>query len=140
MKTKVIVAALVVTMLVPVLYAAEDVVLVGNPSIKELTLTEKEIKKIFLGKKIAWDDRTKIVIALQKAPAVHSAFLIRYIHQSPSMFANLWKRQVFTGKVASPKYLPNNQEMIRFISETKGAIGYVSSGTNVDAVKTFRLR
>ncbi len=140
MKIKAIVVVMVATMIVPAISAVEDVVLIGNSSIKDTVLTEREVIKIFLGKKIAWDDNTRTVVAFQKKPAVHNAFLKRYIHQSPSMFANFWKRQIYTGKVSSPKYVTNDQEMIRYVSETEGAIGYVSISTGLDVVKTIRVR
>lgn len=140
MKLKVIVAAMTFFMLVPVLSAAEDVVLIGNPSVQESTLSKKDVGKIFLGKKIVWDDKSRIVITLQKNPATHNAFLKKYIRKSPSRFAGLWKRQIFTGKVIEPKTFESDKEVVQYVSETKGALGYVSAKTNLENVKKISVK
>lgn len=140
MKIRVIVAAMAFILFAPVLSVAEDVVLIGNPSVKATTLQEKDVSKIFLGKKIVWDDKTRIVIALQKNPAIHNAFLKEYIHKSPSRFASLWKRQVFTGGMLAPKTFESDKGVVKYVSETKGAIGYVSAETNLENVKTISVK
>lgn len=131
---------MVAMMLIPTNSAAEDVVLIGNSSIKQSTLNKKDVIRIFQGKTIAWSDKNRIVIVFQKDPIVHNAFLKKYIHQNPSIFVNLWKRKIFTGKVAFPEYVQNDREMIGYVSRTRGAIGYASAGRDLDAVKTFRVR
>ncbi len=139
MKIRVIAAAMVYFLFFPVLSEAKDVLIIGNPSVKAGKLTKRDVSKIFLGKKIAWDDNTRIVIALQKNPAIHKAFLKEYIHKSASRFASIWKRKIFTGMIA-PKTFESDDEVVRYVSETKGAIGYVSANTNVDDVKTISIK
>lgn len=140
MEIKVIVAALVAVMLVPVLAAAGGVMVIGNPSVPATTLSELDIIYIFLGDKTAWDDGKKITFVIQEDSAAHKTFLKEYISISPAQFANYWKKRVFTGKGSSPQSLKNDQEMIKFIGETKGAVGYVSSGTILNNVKTISVR
>ncbi len=140
MKIRLIAAVIVAVMLSPVLSAAEDVVLIGNPSIPESTLTKYEVNNIFLGKKIAWADQTKIIFAIQETSDVHKAFCKAYLNKSPSHFSNYWKKKLFSGKGLQPKVLSGDQEMIEFVSVTKGAVGYVSSNTPLDKVKTIRIK
>lgn len=140
MKLSVIVAAMIIVMFSPVLSQAENVVLIGNPSVKTSTLSSKDVSKIFLGKKITWDDGTKITIVLQKNKTLHSEFLKEYVHKSPPMFASYWKRQVFTGKVVEPIALGSDQAVIEYVLETIGAVGYVSTSANLDKVKTISVK
>jgi ABC-type phosphate transport system substrate-binding protein len=140
MKLLVIVAGLVTVMLFPALSSAGDVVLIGNLSIRESTLSQKDINYIFLGKKSNWDDGTKIKIAVQTDKNLHKLFLKKYIGKSPTQFATYWKKMVFTGKGSSPLAHDNNRKMINFVSETKGAIGYVSTDSNLDNVKTISVK
>lgn len=140
MRIKVIVTAAIVLLLIPIFAAAGNLTLIGNSSVTASELTKKDVGKIFLGKKIVWDDKTKIVIALQKNPAAHDLFLEKYMRKSPTLFANYWNRQIFTGKVKAPNTFENDQEVLKFVSETKGAIGYVSSGTNLKNVKIISVK
>ena len=140
MKIRLILAAIVAIWLVPAFSMAQDVIPIGNSSVKVSSLTQREITNIFMGKKIAWDDKTKIVLFFQKDPIVHNAFLKKYIHKNNFIFERLWKRLVFTGKVKLPKYLESDTEMIEHVSTTKGAIGYVSAGTRLDNVKTITVK
>lgn len=137
MKILVIIAVTFAVMLCPVLTVAGDLIFIGNPSITASTLTKDDISKIFFGKKIEWKDKSKIIIAFQKNPAIHNLFLKKYIHQSPSRFANFWKRQIFTGKVSTLNRFNSDEEVVKFISETKGSIGYVSPDAKLDNVKTI---
>ncbi len=140
MKIRLILVAIVVIWLVPAFSMAQDVTFIGNSSVKASSLTQKEILKIFMGKKIAWDDKTKIVIFFHKDPVVHNAFLKNYIHKSSSIFDRVWKRQVFAGKSKLPEYLESDTDMIEHVSATKGAIGYVSVDADLSNVKTIRVR
>lgn len=140
MKIKIIVAALVAVMLAPVLALAGGVVVIGNASVPTSALSRQDISNIFLGNKTAWDDGGKITFVIQKDSAGHEIFLKEFIGKTPSQFANYWKKQVFTGKGSSPQSLDSDQEMIKFVGETKGAVGYVSSGVGLNNVKTISVR
>lgn len=140
MKIRVIVAAMVAVMLVPVLSIAGDVLIIGNPSVTASFLSEKELSKIYLGKKTAWGDGTKIVFVIQKNSDTHKAFLKEYVHKSPSQFDRHWKKLVFTGKGSSPQAFDSEKALIKFVSDTKGAIGYVSTDSNLENVKTISVK
>lgn len=140
MKIRVIITAVVAVMLIPVFSMAGDVVIIGNPALPTATISKKEIIRIFLGKKIVWADKTKIVIALRKNSDTHKAFLKEYIHKSPTQFAGIWKQRIFTGMGSSPKTFDGDKETVKYVSETKGAVGYVSTGTGLDNVKTISVK
>ena len=140
MKTRVIITAAVAVMLIPAFSMAGDVVIIGNSTLPTSTISKKEIIRIFLGKKIVWDDKTKIVITLRKNSDTHRAFLKEYIHKSPTQFAGIWKRRIFTGMGLSPKTFDSDKETVKYVRETKGAVGYVSTGTSLDDVKTINIK
>ena len=140
MKIFMIVAAALAVIFSPVPSKAESVVLIGNPSIKTDTLSGKDVNKIFLGKKITWDNGTKIIIVLQKNQTTHSEFLKEFIHKSPPMFASHWKQKIFTGKVVEPITFDSDKEVVEFVGETIGAVGYVSTHAILDKVKPISVK
>lgn len=140
MKIRLIAAATVAFLLIPVLSVAGDVVIIGHPTVPVSTLTKYEISNIFLGKKSVWSDSTKISFGIQKKNAVHKKFCKEYLNKSPSLFANYWKRKLYSGKGLSPHILDGDQAMIKFVAETTGAVGYVSKNTPLDKVKTISVK
>jgi ABC-type phosphate transport system substrate-binding protein len=47
---------------------------------------------------------------------------------------------VFTGKGSMPKTVSSDAEVAAYVAKTKGAIGYVSSGTNAEGTKTLDVK
>lgn len=140
MKIRLLAAAIVAVLLTPVLSAAGDVVIIGHPSVPVSTLTKYEVSNIFLGKKSSWSDKTKISFGIQKNTSIHKIFCREYLNKNTSQFANYWKRKLYSGQSLSPHISDGEQEMIKFVSETKGAIGYVSNNTPLDNVKTITIK
>lgn len=139
MKIRVSVAALFVIMVIPVFAFAGDVILITNKQNPVSTLSKKKVEYIFLGQTRTWEDNSTIVFAIQNDTDVHDKFLQEYIHKSNYQYSNYWKRQVFTGKGSPPRSFKDERDMIKFVSETRGAIGYVSSGIKLDNVKTISV-
>lgn len=139
MRIRIFIASIVIVMWIPAMAVAGDVVFIGNNLNPESRLSKQEVQYIFLGQKREWSDSSKIVFAVQSIGAVHDSFLEKFIGKSGFQFTNYWKKQVFTGKGAPPRSFQNDEEMIKFVSETRGAIGYVSSGTKLENVKTISV-
>lgn len=118
--------------------AAEYTIVVngGNPVTQ---LTKSEAKNIFLGRKTTWaNGRTIEVVVLDGGPA-HKAFCADVINKTPSQFSTFWKTALFTGTGTLPKSVVSDAEMVRFVKSNPLAIGYISSGTAPDGVKTVTI-
>lgn len=137
MKIKLIVF-ITVFCIIPVLYSAEDVVIIVNQSVNETTLSKKDVSNIFLGKKTSWSDGSNIKYVVRTGD-IHTSFIKSYLGKKESQFKTYWKKQVFTGKGSPPKELNSDQAMVDFVAQTAGAIGYVSAGIDVSKVKTITI-
>lgn len=139
MKIRLFIAFIVTVMWIPAMAVAGDVIFIGNNQNPESRLSKQEVQYIFLGQKREWSDSSKVVFAVQNSGAAHDSFLERFIGKNSFQFTNYWKKQVFTGKGSPPRSFQNDKEMIKFVSENKGAIGYVSSGAKLENVKTISV-
>lgn len=108
------------------------VIVITNHSVKTNSITQKDLEKIYVGKKTRWGKGEKIVPVLLDIPDIHESFLSKYIKKSPEQFNNYWKRLVFTGRGKELKSFKNQDEIIEFIKNTKGAIGYLPAKINYD--------
>jgi len=116
-----------------------DVVVVTNKSVNTENLDIKAIKKIFLGKKMYWEDNKKITLfILAKSPA-HEEFVKKYLGKSTNQFTNYWKQLLFTGKGMLPHRV-KDAEMIAKVRETDGAIGYIDASLATEDVNILKLK
>lgn len=119
--------------------ALADPVVIAHPSVGVDSLTRKEVKDIFMGKKIQWPDGGQVYLAILQEEPVFTDFTKQYIRKTPTQFQFWWRKRVFTGKGASPNYLNSQTAVLRYVSQTKGAIGYVDQTPEIDMVKTISI-
>ena len=105
-----------------------EIVLIGNAEVPERPLSKAEVQNIFLGK-VTKIDKTKVVFAILKTGDIHEQFLAEYLSRTPSQYTKYWKKLVFTGKGKSPKAFATEDELIQYVEQTQGAIGYISVAT-----------
>lgn len=118
---------------------AGDVTIIANSSVGDAALSKDALKEIYTGKQSKWSDGTKIYLSAQKKNATHKTFTKKFVSKSPSQFRAYWKKMVFTGKGKSPKSFNSDADIVKYVAETSGAIGYVAAGTAVDGVKTITV-
>lgn len=118
---------------------AESVIVICNNSVSEDSLTKEDIKNIFLGMKTTWSNNQKIVFVTLKEGDVHDIFLKEYIGKTIFQYANYWKKQVFTGKGKPPKSFETEEELVNYVADTEGAVGYISPGVENSRVKIISV-
>lgn len=118
---------------------AADVAIIANNSVGDASLSKDAIKDIYTGKQAKWADGSKIQMSAQKKNDTHKVFTKEFVGKSPSQFRMFWKKMVFTGKGKAPKAFDSDADIVKYVAETEGAIGYVASGAAVDGVKTITI-
>lgn len=111
-----------------------DVMVIVNDSVPETTLTRQDIKDIFLGKKLFWNDKSKIIVATLSQGEANETFLNTYVNKSPKQYSSYLEKKVFTTPGSAPKRFTSSKKMMEYVSTTKGAIGYVDSKTKMKNV------
>ena len=103
------------------------------------TVTAKELKRMLLGKSKRWKNGDKVVLSTLKDGESHDRFIRKYAGKTPKQFTNYWRKMVFSGKGTMPKSFESEDELIAFVAENDGAIGYIDSATTHDAVKELPI-
>ena len=116
-----------------------DVIIIAHKESPESSLSAKELQEIFLGKRVQWADNSSIHPATVKEDTLHKAFLKQYIKKSPSQWLAHWKRMVFTGNGTPPKQFDSQEELLDYVAETSGAIGYIDEETAVKNVIILQI-
>lgn len=121
-------------------YAAameEAIVIIANKNVPDSSLSIEEVKRIFLAKKRLWRDGSKIEFVTLKGCVAHDVFLKSYLEKTPSQYDSYFKNLVFTGRGKALRTFSTEAELVKYVSGTDGAIGYVSSGTNTRSAKVI---
>ena len=120
--------------------SAVDVVVIANMSVSANEIDSKTIQRIFYGKKSRWADDTKIVPVMLQSGETHTEFVENILKKSVTKFITYWKQALFTGKGIPPKSFDEESDLVRYVSETPGAIGFVSSSADLKDVKQISVR
>ena len=118
--------------------AFADITVIGNKNISENSLSNSEIKKISLGRIVKLSDNTPVHFVTLEGD-VHREFLKTYIKRSTSQYKNHWRKMIFTGKGCKPKCFKTEAALIRYVSQTDGAIGYIGRRTGAKDVKILEV-
>ena len=119
--------------------AAGEVVVVANSGVVEDVIAQKDLQRIYLGKRTAWSDHSSIVPVMLKTGLVHEEFIEDLVGRSEHRFATYWRQMVFTGRGIPPKSFATEDEIISFVKVTPGAVGYVSPSTDATGVKILTV-
>ena len=110
-----------------------DIVIVCNKSVPLKEINKSEVLEIFLGKTTTiGTQKVKIELATLREGPVHESFVKNYIKKTISQFKNFWKKRVFSGKAKMPKSFKTEKELVKYVSQTRGAIGYIAVKTSKD--------
>ena len=117
--------------------AVAEVLIIANPSVKEDALSKIEIKQIFFGRNRKWSDGQKIHLAILKQGPVHESFVADYLDRTPDRYSSFWKVAIVSGTGYPPKSFTSEAELLNWVGENQGAVGYISSDTPHDGVKVI---
>ncbi len=118
---------------------AGEFVVICHKEIPDSAFTKQEIRNIFLGDKTTWNNDKRIVLAVLKSGESHEQFVKEIIGKTDLAFKRHWKRLQMTGKGIFPKFLNSEKDLINYVANTEGAIGYASQSANMDKVKQLRF-
>ena len=81
-----------------------------------------------------------MVPVLLNVGSAYTAFLQEYIDKTASGLENYYRSLAFTGKGAMPKMLKTEAEVLEYVKNTKGAVGFVSAAADTEGVKLLDVK
>lgn len=122
--------------------AQEDFQVVVNSGNPTATLTAKQVSNLFLKKTTAWPDGLEArPVDLQPLSTTRARFSTAVHGRPVEAVKRYWQRQIFAGRGTPPVELTSDREVLEFVSEHPGAIGYVAAQTALsEGVSVLSLR
>jgi len=123
------------------LFAAKSqaqVLVIANPGISAESVSKADLSKVYTGAttQIAG---SHVVPTLLKQGTVHNDFLSNYIGQAPVSLLVIWRGLVLSGQATMPRTFDSEDDLIKYVAHTPGAIGYIGKSTPHEGVKILTV-
>jgi ABC-type phosphate transport system substrate-binding protein len=120
---------------------ADSLGIVVNRSNPVENLSLAELRKIFLGEQSHWSNGRRItVVMLEPGKQERQAVLTQIYRMDDKDFNKHFSQGVSTGEIhAAPKTLATSTEVLKFVLNVPGAIGYVRVTEADDSVKVVHV-
>src|ERR1700746_854420 len=127
----------------PALLAGSDqsLAIIVNQSNPVENFSLPELRKIFLGERSHWPNGRRITVVMMDLAQPERKVILREIYgMNEKDLNNHFIQGVFTGAVlVSPKTLGTPAEVLKFVFNVPGAIGYVRASEADGSVKILRV-
>lgn len=111
-----------------------------NASNPMTQISRLKVGEIFLKKMSRWPDGHPVmpVEPFGKSP-VRQRFTLEIYGKQVIAISAYWQQMIFGGKGVPPPEKSNDADVVAFVRDTPGGVGYVSSGTDVSGVKVIAV-
>lgn len=128
--------------LLPAAALAVDFVVVANPSVQATTLSRGELSRIFTRLQTTWPGggAARPVDQARSSP-VREAFSREVLGKTMPAVEQYWTQAIFSGRAVPPVEKRADAEVLVYVRENPGAIGYVSaSAAGAEGVKRITVK
>ena len=120
--------------------AAGYKVIVNNANGKS-ALAKKEVAQLFMKKTPQWSDGTPVVAVDQTDKStVRERFTLEIHGKSVSAVKSYWQQQIFSGRDVPPVEKSSDAQVLAFVKQNAGAIGYVAESADTAGVKVIAIQ
>jgi ABC-type phosphate transport system substrate-binding protein len=108
----------------------------ANPT---TALTKEDLARVYLKKMSSWKNGAAVtVVDLGPKSPVRAEFSVSVLGRDVPTMKNYWQQSLFSGRGVPPIEQPSEAQVVAFVAANPGAIGYVSSDTQLtENVKTI---
>ena len=105
------------------------------------SLTVKEVSNLFLKKTSRWSNGVKVLPADMAVSNKLREQFSKAIHgRKVSAIKAYWQKQIFSGRNVPPIEKKTERDVLRFVNENPGAIGYISVSTSTGNYRVVVLK
>jgi len=110
---------------------------IAHPSVYSKSLSIISARNIFSMRTQSWPDGIPIkVFVLSDDSELHKNFSKQILQVFPYKLRRIWDRNIYSGTGEAPIIVNTEEDMLKAISTTAGAIGYANKGNdNVRIIK-----
>ena len=103
------------------------------------SLGRREVSALFLRRSTRWDDGTPVLPVDGPASPTRENFSKEVHGKKAAAVRSYWLQIIFSGRGVPPPEKSSDKEVIAYVKERPGAIGYVSAISVTDGVKVLEV-
>jgi ABC-type phosphate transport system substrate-binding protein len=112
---------------------AEDIVVVVNSQASVSSLTEQDVKDIYLGETTYWGDTRITAVGYQDGTTIQGSFLDKVMKTSENVYKTYWIKRIFREGGVPPSKAGSPDEALRTVGNNAGGITYVPASAMAGA-------
>jgi ABC-type phosphate transport system substrate-binding protein len=120
--------------------AAQEFKLVAHPSLAVDAIDAPTAQKVFLKQISKVSGAAVTPVDQAPAAAVREAFSKKVVGRPVGAVQQYWQQKIFSGGDVPPATKSSDRDVVEFVKNTPGAIGYVSASASTDGVKVLSLK
>jgi ABC-type phosphate transport system substrate-binding protein len=111
---------------------------VSNPTKQ---LSKQELSQLFLKKVTQWKDSHEAVLPIDLVDnsPVRQKFSESIHGREVAYIKAYWQKQIFSGREVPPEEKKSEEEVLKYVSENPGAVGYIAAATKIDAYTNVKV-
>jgi ABC-type phosphate transport system substrate-binding protein len=99
------------------------------------------LRRAYLKKGNEWDSGEAIhPVDLSSRFAVRDRFTQEILKKTPAQLRNYWNQQIFSGKGSPPSEMDATRDVIAFVLEHPGAVGYLPADVDPGGTRVIEVR
>ena len=106
--------------------SSAQVAVIANKSVSKDKISKTELLDCYTGDLKKFDGDQKIYVFDLKAKSKTKEIFYEFLGKSPSRMKSIWMKRMLSGDGDPPPALDSEEEMLKKIEKTKGAIGFIS--------------
>lgn len=119
--------------------AHSQVTVIAHKAVQTDTLTQAQLLDYFTGDIKMWGDKTPVVVLDLKAQSEIKDSFYKLLGLTSSRMKSIWLKKLLLGEGDPPEALKAEEEVVKKVAATPGAIGYVSRSKVNGEVKILRI-
>lgn len=118
--------------------AHSNVIVITNKDVQEKSITLGALRSIFGMRLRSWKGGKPVrVFVFRDYHPVHVEFSKKVLGVFPHQLRSSWDRLVFSGTGQAPTYVKDEEDMLKHVEKTPGAIGYITRSHEHGQVKVL---
>ena len=116
-----------------------QVAVITHKSVSVAKIKKSELLDLYTGDIKKWNDKQPVVILDLKPRGDTKKAFYKFLGKSPSRMKSIWLKMMLSGEGDPPLSMRSEDELLKKVASTPGAIGFVSQRRATGDVKTLSL-
>jgi ABC-type phosphate transport system substrate-binding protein len=119
---------------------SQQFLVIVHPSSSISSISTEDLSKLFLKKKFKWPDGTGArPVDLPATSEIRKAFSKSVHGKGANTIEASWQRKIFTGRAVPPPKKASSADVVFYVRDHPGAVGYIHPSTTPEGCKVLTI-